>query len=121
MLRVSQNDLAADRSDLRAMMSWSGETYEIEASDGSDIWVNGRKIGTAHLLHGDMIEFGTDGPMSRFCLCGDTFPTSWPIEEILGDAVAYARISRRPFGSRLSNALFESVRRILLETTLVFA
>ncbi len=120
VLQVSQNASTAAGLEARALLSWSGETYEIEALSGSDIWVNGRKIGTAHLLHGDMIEVGADGPMSRFRLCGDTFPTSWPLEEIFGDAVAYARTSRRPFGSRLSKALFESARRILLETTMVF-
>lgn len=119
-LQISQDASTTPSPDARAQLSWSGETYEIRALSGSDIWVNGRKIGTAHLLHGDMIEFGTDGPMSRFRLCGDGFPTGWPVEEILSDAVAYARSSRRPFGSRLSNALFDSIRRILLETTIVF-
>ncbi|MBW4706823.1 serine protease [Roseobacter sp. YSTF-M11] len=103
-----------------ARLTWSGETYEIEALPDNDIWVNGRKIGAAHLLHGDMIEFGEHGPMSRFRLCRQSFPTRWPVEEILSDAVAYARTSRRPFGSRLSNALVESVRRILLETSVLF-
>ena len=118
--RIDQGSSAAPGPDARAQLSWSGETYEIEALPGSDIWVNGRNIGTAHLLHGDMIEFGTDGPMSRFRLCGSTFPTGWPVEEILSDAFAYARTSRRPFSSRLSNAIFDSARRILLETTMVF-
>tara|TARA_R110002110_G_scaffold5179_7_gene26628 strand:- start:216 stop:1808 length:1593 start_codon:yes stop_codon:yes gene_type:complete len=120
VLRIDQDATTMSSSVARAQLSWSGETYEIEALSGSDIWVNGRKIGTAHLLHGDMIEFGEDGPMSRFRLCGNSFPTSWPVEEILSDAVAYARTSRRPIGSRLSNALFDSARRILLETTIVF-
>ncbi|MBS9717737.1 trypsin-like peptidase domain-containing protein [Pseudohalocynthiibacter aestuariivivens] len=120
LLRIDPDVAATDSAEARARLSWSGETYEIEALSDADIWVNGRKIGTAHLMHGDMIEFGEDGPMSRFRLCDHTFPTSWPVEEILSDAVAYARTSRRPFGSRLSNALFDSVRRILLETTIVF-
>ncbi|MGC1505300.1 MAG: trypsin-like peptidase domain-containing protein [Sulfitobacter sp.] len=120
VLQLAQGASAPQIPDARAQLTWSGETYEIDALSGSDIWVNGRKIGTAHLLHGDMIEFGTDGPMSRFRLCGNRFPTGWPVEEILSDAVAYARTSRRPFGSRLSNAVFETVRRILLETTIVF-
>ncbi|MEP2532711.1 FHA domain-containing protein [Shimia sp.] len=119
-LRISSNTATFSSSLARAMLSWSGETYEIEAISGSDIWVNGRKIGTAHLLHGDTIEFGEDGPISRFRLCGNTFPTSWPVEEILGDAVAYARTSRRSIGPRLSNALFYSLRRILLESTIAF-
>ncbi len=92
----------------------------MEALPNSDIWVNGRKVGTAHLLHGDMIEFGEDGPMSRFRLCDQAFPARWSVEDILSDAVAYARTSRKPIRSRLSHVLFESARRILLETTLVF-
>ncbi|MBY8977139.1 trypsin-like peptidase domain-containing protein [Rhodobacteraceae bacterium NNCM2] len=104
----------------RARVSWTGETYEIEALADNDIWVNGRKIGTAQLLHGDMVEFGEDGPMARFRLCRHKFPTRWPLEEILSDAMAYARSSRRPFGKRVSNALVESVRRILMETSMLF-
>ncbi|AXI45573.1 hypothetical protein C1J03_05695 [Sulfitobacter sp. SK012] len=120
MLQADRDVSSKPSSTACAQLSWSGEEYQIEALSGSDIWVNGRKIETAHLLHGDMIEFGTDGPMSRFRLCGNSFPTSWPVEEILSDAVAYARTSRRPIGPRLSNALFDSLRRILLETTIVF-
>lgn len=120
VLRVVPDPNKVDKSDARARLSWSSNTYEMEALADSDIWVNGRKVGTAHLLHGDMIEFGDDGPMSRFRLCDQAFPTRWSVEEILSDAVAYARTSRRPIRSRLSHALFESARRILLETTLVF-
>ncbi|MEH6647613.1 hypothetical protein [Sulfitobacter sp.] len=102
VLRIGQDVPAAPASYARVQLSWSGETYEIEALPGSDIWVNGRKVGTALLLHGDMIEFGADGPMSRLRLCGNRFQTDWPVEEILSDAVAYARSSRRSFWSRLS-------------------
>jgi serine protease Do len=116
---IPEND---EQSDFPACarLSWSENTYEIEALDGCDIWVNGRRIGTAQLLQGDMVEFGETGPMSRFRLCQQRFPTRWPVEEILGDVFAYARSSRRPFRSRLSNAIFEGTRRILLETSIVF-
>lgn len=120
VLRIGPDTESNVGSSACARLTWSGATYEIEALSDADIWVNGRKIGTAHLLHGDMIEFGEDGPMSRFRLCGHKLPTRWPVEEILGDAVAYARSSRRPFSSRLSNAFLDSVRRILLETSIVF-
>jgi serine protease Do len=122
MLLVRSDMDAGSGSDAtaRAQLRWSGDTYKIEALEGHDVWVNGQKISAAHLLHGDMIEFGEDGPMARFRLCGSAFPTRWPVEEIIGDAVAYSRTSRRPFGSRMSSALFESVRRILLETSLAF-
>ena len=120
VLRAVPESSKANKTGARARLSWSATTYEMEAVSDSDIWVNGRRVGTAHLLHGDMIEFGDDGPMSRFRLCDQVFPTRWSVEEILSDAVAYARTSRRPIRSRLSHALFESARRILLETTLVF-
>ena len=119
-IRIAPGEGGGDDADARARLTWSGETYEIEAMSDHDLWVNGRKIGTAHLLHGDMIEFGEDGPMSRFRICHERFPTRWPVEEILSDAVAYARTSRRPFRSRLSNALLESTRRLLLETSITF-
>jgi S1-C subfamily serine protease len=120
ILRIAPESSEADNTDVRAELSWSSNTYELEAAQGANIWVNGRKIGTAHLLHGDMIEFDTNGPMSRFRLCDRAFPNRWSVEDILSDAIAYARTSRRPIQSRLSRALFESARRILLETTLVF-
>ncbi|MEM8812158.1 MAG: FHA domain-containing protein, partial [Pseudomonadota bacterium] len=119
-LWVSSEDDAIPGAEVRARLRWSGATYEIEALHDHDIWVNGRKVGSVDLLHGDTIEFGEDGPISRVRLCRHAYPTRWPVGEILGDAVAYARTSRRPVGSRLSQAVFDSVRRILLETSLVF-
>jgi S1-C subfamily serine protease len=120
VLRISSKDDASPDAKYRARLHWSGETYEIEASPETKIWVNGRKVGSAHLIHGDMIEFGEDGPMTRYRLCQNAFPTRWPIEEILSDTMAYARSSRRPFGPRLTNAFFQAGRRLLLETSLLF-
>lgn len=120
LLRVVSDDGETPGANDRARLRWSGETFEIEALPDTDIWVNGRKVGSAHLIHGDMIEFGADGPMSRYRLCRNSFPTRWPVEEILSDTMAYARSSRRPFGPRLTNAFFEAGRRLLVETSLLF-
>lgn len=120
-LRID-TDLANTGSDALtcARFSWGDGTYTIDAQPNQDIWVNGRKVGTAHLMHGDMIEFGEDGPMSRFRLCRNALPTRWPVEEIVSDAVAYARSSRRSFGARMGNVAVASARRLLLETSLAF-
>ena len=120
ILRILSDEDQAPGAGERARLVWSGETYEIEAHPDANIWVNGRKVGSAHLIHGDMIEFGEDGPMCRYRLCHNAFPTRWPIEEIISDTMAYARSSRRPFGPRLSNAFFEAGRRLLFETSLLF-
>ena len=120
ILRIKRPPQKPSEEDTGATLSWSGKTYEIAAAPDRDLWVNGRKVGSAHLMHGDMIEFGEDGPMTRFRLCRDSLPTHWPVDEILSDAVAYARTSRRPFGPRLSLALYYGARRIILETSLIF-
>ena len=119
-LRIASATTDTHSEAARARLSWSGQSYEIEVLSDNDIWVNGRRVGTAQLLHGDVIEFGDDGPISRFRLCRHTFPSHWPVEEILSDAIAYARSSRRPFRSRMSLAISDGVRRILLETSIVF-
>ncbi len=120
MLYVVKDSEVSTKTEAIARLTWLGETYEIEALSDNDIWLNGRKISTAQLLHGDMIEFGDEGPMSRFRLCKNNFPIRWPIEEILSDALAYAKSSRRPFVSRLAQTLYLSTRRIILETSVLF-
>ncbi|MBV1927303.1 MAG: serine protease [Rhodobacteraceae bacterium] len=120
ILHLKASDLAPPEENVLARLSWDENTYAIEMLGDQNIWVNGRKIGTAHLMHGDMIEFGDDGPMSRFRLCTRSFPTRWPIEDILGDTIAYMRTSRQSFGLRAKRALFEGGRRVLVETTILF-
>lgn len=103
-----------------ATLKWSGESYVIEAAENRNIWVNGHKIDSVQLMHGDMIEFEEHGPMSRFRLCENSFPAKWTVDDILSDALAYAKSSRRPLPRRFSNALGESLRRIAWQTTNFF-
>ena len=103
-----------------ATLQWTGESYLLEAADKRHVWVNGHRINAVQLMHGDMIEFEEHGPMSRFRLCQQSFPTKWPIDEILGDALSYARSSRRPLRSRVSIAVNASLRRLVLQTTIFF-
>ncbi len=103
-----------------ATLHWTGESYLIEATGERHVWVNGHQIDALQLMHGDMIEFEEHGPMSRFRLCQQSFPTKWPIDEILGDALSYTRSSRRPLRGRVSTAVSESLRRMVLQTTIFF-
>ena len=50
MLRVVSDDGETHSANDRARLLWSGETYEIEALPDTDIWVNGRKVGSAHCV-----------------------------------------------------------------------
>jgi S1-C subfamily serine protease len=103
-----------------ATLRWTGDSYVIQATGERYIWVNGHRINSVLLMHGDMIEFEEHGPMSRYRLCQKSFPTKWPIDEIFGDAVSYARSSRRPLRGRVSVAVRESLRRMVVQTTIVF-
>jgi S1-C subfamily serine protease len=100
--------------------SWSDGSYVIEATGDQNIWLNGRKVHKAQLHHGDMIEFGEDGPMSRFRLCSAESPIHWTISDVLDDSIAYLRTSRKPVGLRLSRAVSQLLRRLALETTVLF-
>lgn len=110
----------ADQAAELVGFSWSDGSYVIEATGDQNVWLNGRKAHKAQLHHGDMIEFGEDGPMSRFRLCSAESPIHWTISDVLDDSIAYLRTSRKPVGLRLSRAVFEVVRRLTLETTVLF-
>ncbi|MFA3920817.1 trypsin-like peptidase domain-containing protein [Ruegeria hyattellae] len=103
-----------------ATFQWTEGGHTINASLGRNVWVNGQKVSSATLEHGDMIEFGEKGPMSRYRLCNHSFPTRHTVEDILSDAYAYSRTSRRPFVKRMSGALRDSGRRLASQTTILF-
>ncbi|WP_170426890.1 trypsin-like peptidase domain-containing protein [Ruegeria arenilitoris] len=103
-----------------ATLQWADDRYTITATAGRNLWVNGQKISSTFLNHGDMIEFGEKGPMSRYRLCDYSFPAHHTVEDILSDAYAYARTSRRPFAKKMSGALRDSGRRLASQTTILF-
>ena len=92
---------------------------EAVAEEGADLWVNGRPVRRALLAAGDTVEFGEDGPLSRF-EPADGRSARRPLSDILDDARAYLASSRRPIGRRMSVALRATVDRVLHETTLTF-
>ncbi|WP_170475658.1 trypsin-like peptidase domain-containing protein [Ruegeria arenilitoris] len=103
-----------------ATLQWSNGVYTLTALSGRNLWVNGQKVSSTALGHGDMIEFGEHGPISRYRVCNHKFPARHTVEDILSDAYAYARTSRRPFAKRVSGALRESGRRLASQTTVLF-
>lgn len=98
----------------------SNGTYEITAVEGQPIWVNGRLIQSRQLEDRDMIEFGESGPMSRIYLCRDGQPLHFGVADVLSDAAAYARSSRRPLAGRLAAAAAQVPRRLSRESTILF-
>lgn len=94
--------------------------YILSATGTQPVWVNGTKTERARLSHGDIVEFGELGPISRFRMLDGEHPLRHSVDELLGDSIAYMRASRRPFGPRIGWATSDFVRRLLWETTLFF-
>ena len=103
-----------------ARLHRSADSYEIEALGGHDLWVNGERVINRQLAQRDLIEFGDQGPLTRYRLHrqGDRLKRS--LGDMLDDAVDYARASRKPRISRLIVALRDLSSDFVLETTILF-
>ncbi len=98
----------------------AGGGYLLETPAGREVWVGRVRVAERRLRHGDMIEFGDEGPVSRYEVYDGAHPRRSTIPDILADAAAYLRVSRRPWQSRLWRAGAGTAARLLRETTLLF-
>jgi len=107
---------------LAARLSHKDGGYEIEAGPGRQLWVNGAAVGGGRLSlrHGDVIEFGDDGPLARISFYSQGLKPRHSVGEIIGDVRSYLRVSRRPLAFKLSQAATTFFRRILFETAVPF-
>lgn len=119
-VRVYKARADDQRGDLIARFHRADDTYEIEAVENFPIWVNGERVRARKLGDYDMIEFGESGPLSRFCLFDENGAARATTFEILKDAFAYLRVSRRPLVTRAIRALCDIMRRLLRQTTILF-
>ena len=120
LVRVSETHPGETRDGVIARLHRAEGSYEIEALDQGTVLVNGRAITTQRLTHGDMIEFGDAGPLSRFRIYQRDEPVRKSISDILSDGIAYLRVSRRPLTQRIGWAFGGLVGRLISETTLLF-
>ena len=120
LLHVTAQEPIGDEGELVARLLQSDGTYELEAVDGCTVWVNGQPTQTRRLKHHDMIEFGEIGPMSRVHLYSSGRPLQIGVADILSDARAYFRSSRRSLRNRLAATVLQVLRRLARETTLLF-
>ena len=119
-LRIIAKDTAPSGSVPVARFSRTSKSFEIEAVDGTELWVNHKAVTITRLNHCDMIEFGDTGPLSRFRIYDEVRHPNMTLGEILGDTLSYMKSSRRPFHRRISFAISEFGRRPLRETTMLF-
>jgi S1-C subfamily serine protease len=78
-------------SSYEAELSRRGQSYELTAVAGREIWVNGERTERLVLASGDVLEIGTGGPVIRFRLYPLERGTAKSVGEVFGDCLACAR------------------------------
>jgi serine protease Do len=94
--------------------------FKIEAVKGKPVWVNGKPIKSIRLENHDVIEFGETGPISRYFIYFGDRPDHQTITDILGDTIAYLRISRQPVWRRVLRAAGHLSWRLRWQSTILF-
>lgn len=97
-----------------------GDGFQIEATPASPLWVNRQQVDRADLAHGDVIEFGEDGPLSRIRIYDDRHNPEPTVSTIISDAGSYMRASRKPLLVRLGKSAGTALWRVLFRTTVLF-
>lgn len=107
-------------TDVMARLRQFHGNYEIEVQSDHKVWVNGRAVTSQQLCHGDMIEFGETGPLSRFRVYPTDASTRKSVGEIISDSIAYLRTSRQPLGRRIARCIRSTSRQLSLESYPLF-
>ena len=120
LVPVGIGDEAPEGATLVARLARSGAEFDVEAAEKGPLWVNGSGVEQTRLRPGDMIEFGEDGPISRFRVFDSQRRPTPTLGEILGDSLSYMHSSRRPFPARAAHASGDLTRRLIRDTTVLF-
>jgi serine protease Do len=120
MIRVAEVGSEPLENGVVARLHRAGDSYEIEALEDNPLWINGTRIDSKQLEQRDLIEFGEQGPLTRYRAHrqGDRIRRS--LGDMLDDCIDYTRVSRKPRIARLQNALRDLSYDFALQTTLLF-
>lgn len=120
LVLISEAQAGGRGDDLVARLHQVEDTYEIEAASDHNVWLNGDRITTGRLKHGDTIEFGESGPLCRIRFYTDHTPVRNSVPDILSDIGAYLSVSRQPIPTRLFRACGALFSRLTHETSRLF-
>ncbi len=119
-LHLSESQPGEAPKNLVARLQRIGDSYEIIAPARRAVWVNGQRISSARLAHGQTIEFGETGPLCRCRFFSEHSPVRNSVADILSDIATYFRVSRKPLVSRSVLACGALFGRLTRETGLLF-
>ncbi|MEM1199111.1 MAG: trypsin-like peptidase domain-containing protein [Pseudomonadota bacterium] len=120
MLRVQSPETPAREGDAIAQLRREQDNYHIEAAGKETLWINGHPVTEQMLRHGDMIEFGERGPVSRYSVYHEQDHMQRGVGTVMKDAAGYLRVSRKPLLVRLFRAGCQIAWRLTRETTILF-
>ncbi|HED15190.1 MAG TPA: serine protease [Gammaproteobacteria bacterium] len=118
-IRIVESATTADASVVARLHRFE-QTFELEARENQPLWVNGNHTTSKKLAARDLIEFGDNGPLSRFLLYQGHHPVRKSLGEIIKDCVDYTRTSRKPAHQRIQNAFIALLRDLTVRTTMLF-
>lgn len=120
-IRISETAPGEPPAGLAARLHRAGANYELQTFEGGlPVWINGEKVSGGRLRNGDTVEFGETGPLCRARFYSEGAPGQKPVQEILGDVIAYLRVSRQPLFKRLCRAAMALTGRLAKETGVLF-
>ena len=119
-IRLYMADAGQSEGDPVARLRQAENSYVIEAIEGRPLWVNGQRVSSRLLANHDTVEFGENGPMSRYHLYDSTHRVHEGIGDVFSDSAAYFRSSRRPVVERFTGSLAQMARRLVSRTTIPF-
>ncbi len=119
-LQITTGDNSIPASTEIARLARHTDTYEIEANEGEQLWINGQPQDKKILRHGDMIEFGERGPVSRYNLYHEADVVHHSVGDVVQDTVNYLRASRKSLPVRFFYAACQITRRLTHQTTILF-
>ncbi len=120
MLRVHSPESPGQDGNAIAHLRRREDDYQIEAHAGQPLWINGHQVTQHTLRHGDMIEFGERGPVSRYSVYHEQDHMHRSVGTVMQDAAGYLRVSRKPILVRLFRAGCQIAWRLTRETTVLF-
>jgi S1-C subfamily serine protease len=81
-----------------AVLMRRGDSYEVFAEEGADVWVNGERVEHLVLASGDVMEIGRDGAVLRFRLYEAGTEPYKSLPQVVSDCLECAKAESHPVG-----------------------
>ncbi len=103
-----------------ATLRCRGQTYEVVAEGGSEVWVNGERVSRFTLASGDVLEIGRDGAVLRYRVYDAGVAPYKTMTQVFGDCLDCARQSGRGPVGKAAMMFTDLPKQLLTQTARTF-